>query len=138
MLKNYLNQKDPQILLHILENHISKLGNCFILSLKIPAQVRWYHLLQIYSTGSLSIFTCRHLYSTAQFKLDRTRTQHGLDTTRFSFHMHASLRVHTRLVMSNLPCKALVYTLGVCMMHAGMSGMHMPNLHYACMQIVSQ
>ena len=35
--------------------------------------------------------------------------------------------------MSNLPCKALVYTLDVCM-----SGIHMPNLDYACMQIVSQ
>ena len=32
---------------------------------------------------------------------------------RFSFHTHASLRVHARLMMSNLPCKALVYALDV-------------------------
>ena len=58
--------------------------------------------------------------------------------TCISFHMHASLHVHARLVTSNLLCKALVYTLDVCMMHACMSGMHMPNLDYVCMQIVSQ
>ena len=34
------------------------------------------------------------MYGTAQFKLDRTRMQHGLDTTRFSFHTNASMRVH--------------------------------------------
>ena len=77
-------------------------------------------------------------YGTAQFKLDRTRMQQGHDMTRFSFHMCASLRVHTRLVTSNLPCKALVYALDVCTMHVCISGMHMPNLNYACMQIVSQ
>ena len=58
--------------------------------------------------------------------------------TCFSFHMCASLRVHARLVTSNLPCKALMYTLDVCTMHVCMSGMHMPYLDYACMQIVSQ
>ena len=52
--------------------------------------------------------------------------------------MHASLRVHTRLVTSNIPCKVLVYALDVCTMHVCMSGMHMPNLDYVCMQIVSQ
>ena len=77
-------------------------------------------------------------YGTAQFKLDRTHMQQGNDTTRFSFCMCASLRVHARLVTSNLPCKALVYALDVCMMHARMSGIHMPNLDYACMEIVSQ
>ena len=51
--------------------------------------------------------------------------QHGLDMTRFSFHMHASLHVHVRLMTSNLPCKALVYALDVHMMHACMSGMHL-------------
>ena len=56
----------------------------------------------------------------------------------FSFHMRASLRVHTRLVMSNLPYKALVYALDVHTMHACMSGMYMPNLDYTCMQTVSQ
>ena len=58
--------------------------------------------------------------------------------TRFSFQMHASLCVHARLVTSNLPCKALMYALDVCMMHACMSGIHTPNLDYVCMQIVSQ
>ena len=78
------------------------------------------------------------MYGTAQFKLDRTRMQQGHNMTRFSFHTHASLHVHARLVTSNLPCKALVYTLDVCMMHMCMSGTHMPNLNYTCMQIVSQ
>ena len=85
------------------------------------------------STGK-SLFT----YSTVQFKLDRTRMQYGLDTTRFSFHMHESMRVHARLMTSNLPYIALVYVLDMCMMHAYMSGMHMPNLDNVCMQIVSQ
>ena len=31
-----------------------------------------------------------------------------------------------------------MYALDMCTMHAWMSGMHMPNLDYACMQIVSQ
>ena len=31
-----------------------------------------------------------------------------------------------------------MYALDVCTMHAYMSGMHMPNLDYVCMQIVSQ
>ena len=78
------------------------------------------------------------IYGTAQFKLDRTHMQQGHDTTRFSFCTHASLCVHARLVMSNLPCKALVYALDVCTMHACMSGIYMPNLDCACMQIVSQ
>ena len=74
-------------------------------------------------------------YNIAQFTLDRTYVQHGLDTTCFSFHTLASLRVHARLVLSNLPCKAFVTVsaLDVCM-----SGMHAPNLDCACMQIVSQ
>ena len=78
------------------------------------------------------------MYGTAQFKLDSTGVQQGHDMTRFSFHTHASLRAHTRLVTSNLLCKALVYTLDVCTMHACMSGMHTANLDYVCMQIVSQ
>ena len=81
---------------------------------------------------------CQHNYGTAQFKLDRTHMQQGHDMTHFSFHMRASLRVQARLVTSNLPCKALVYALDMCMMHACMSGMHTPNLDYACMQIASQ
>ena len=68
------------------------------------------------------------IYGPAQFKFDRTRMQQGHDTTHFSFRTHASLHVHKRLVTSNLPCKALVYVLYVCMMHACMSGIHMPNL----------
>ena len=79
-------------------------------------------------------------YGTAQFKLVQhtctARARH--DMTHFSNHKRASLRVHTRLVMSNLPCKALVYALDMCTMHACISGLHTPNLDYACMQIVSQ
>ena len=86
----------------------------------------------------LIMFVITITYSTAQFKLDRTRVQHGLDMTYFLFHMCASMCVHTRLVMSNLPCIALMYALDVCTMRACMSGMHTPNLDYACMQIVSQ
>ena len=77
-------------------------------------------------------------YGTAQFKLDRTRVQQGHNMTRFSFHMHTSLRVHATLVTSNLLCKALVYAPDMCTMHTRMSGMYTPNLNYACMQIVSQ
>ena len=79
-------------------------------------------------------------YGTAQFKLDSTCVQqgHAHDTTCFSFHTHGSLPVHARLVTLNLPCKALVYTLDMCTMRACMSGMHMPNLDYTCMQNVSQ
>ena len=55
-----------------------------------------------------------------------------------SFLMSAILYVHARLVMLNLPCKALVYALYVYTMHACMSGMHTPNLDYVCMHIVSQ
>ena len=58
--------------------------------------------------------------------------------THFSFHTCASLRMHTRLMTSNLLCKTLLYALDVCMIHMCMSGMHTPNLDYACMQIVSQ
>ena len=58
--------------------------------------------------------------------------------TRFSFHKRASLRANIRLMTSSLLCIALVYILDVCMMRACMSGMHMPNLDYTCIQIVSQ
>ena len=54
------------------------------------------------------------IYGTAQFKIDRTRMRHGLDTTHFSFYMHASMRVHARLMTSNLLCKSLVYALDMC------------------------
>ena len=71
-------------------------------------------------------------YSTAQFKLDRTSVQHGLDMTCFSVHTHASKiddvkptvqspHVHTRGVHDSLQ------------MHTCMSGMYMPNLDYTCM-----
>ena len=77
-------------------------------------------------------------YGIAQFKLDRTRIQQGHDTTRFSFHTHPSLRVHARLVTSNLSYKALMYELDVCTMHVCMSGMTTPNMNYAYMQILRQ
>ena len=50
-------------------------------------------------------------YRTAQFKLDKTRVWHGLDTTSFSFYMRTSMRIGTRLMMSNLLFKTLVYAL---------------------------
>ena len=40
-----------------------------------------------------------NIYSTAKFKLNRTRVQLGYDMTRFSFRTRASLHVHARLVM---------------------------------------
>ena len=78
------------------------------------------------------------MYSTAQFKLDRTCMQQGHDTTHFSFCTRASLRVQARLMTLSLPCKALMYALDMYTMHACMSEMHMPNLDYVCKQIVSQ
>ena len=77
-------------------------------------------------------------YSTAQFKLDRTRVQQGHNTIRFLFRTRASLCAHTRLMMSSLLCIALAYALDVCTMHVCTSEMHTPNLDYACKQIVSQ
>ena len=74
------------------------------------------------------------IYGTAQFKLDRTCVQHGLDMTHFSFHTRASIHVHTRLMTLNLPCKTLMYALDVCMTVFRC----VPNLNYTCMQIVSQ
>ena len=65
-----------------------------------------------------------------QLNLNLTEHSCSKDMTCFSFHTRASLCVHARLVMSNLLCKALVYALDVCTMHACMSGMHTPNLDY--------
>ena len=90
------------------------------------------------STTKMYQLFFQNSYGTAQFKFDRTLVQHGLNTTRFSFHTHASMCVHARLTMSNLPSITLVYALDVCTMHACMSGMHMPNLDYMCIQTVSQ
>ena len=87
-------------------------------------------VMQFYKSNATSAIVCS--YGTVQFKLDRTCVQHELNTTCFSFHTHA------RWMTSNLLCKPLVYTLDMCMNHACMSGMHTPNLDYACMQIVSQ
>ena len=93
-----------------------------------------YHTALLYC----ALLYCAILCSgTAQFKLDRIHVQQGHDTTRFSFHTRASLCVHERLVTSNLPCKALMYTLDMRTMHAYMSGIYKPNLDYVCMQIVS-
>ena len=49
-------------------------------------------------------------YGTAQFKLNKTRVQHGLNMTRFSFYMHATMRVYATL---NLLFNALVHALDV-------------------------
>ena len=62
----------------------------------------------------LSIYARIGIYGTAQFKLDRTRVWHRLDTTHFSFYMHASMCVHERLMMSNVLFQVLVYGLDVC------------------------
>ena len=91
-----------------------------------------------FSSQCMKYKSPNYRHGTAQFKLDRTHVQQGHDTTCFSFHTCASLRVHARLMTSNLPCIALVYALDMCMMHVCMSAMHTPNLDYACMQIVSQ
>ena len=53
--------------------------------------------------------------------------QYGLNMTRFSFRMH----LHARFRTSRHAHNSL-------QMYACMSGMHTPNLDYACMQIVSQ
>ena len=99
--------------------------------------------VSFHSRVAVQQILCTNTHGTVQFKLDRTHMQQGHNTTRhdtthFSFHTCASLCVHARLVMSNLLCKALVYALDMCMMHACMSGMYTLNLDYACMQIVRQ
>ena len=79
-----------------------------------------------------------HTYSTAQFKLDRTRVQRGHNTTYF-FISHACKHVCAcKVVTSSLPCIALVYALDMCTIYVCMSGMDTPNLDYACMRIVSR
>ena len=86
------------------------------------------HFYKYYQTTKLFfhlIFVVYGIYGTAQFKLDRTRVQHGLNATRFSFCMCTSLRVHARLMTSNFSCKALVYALDVCTD----ARMHVRNAH---------
>ena len=39
------------------------------------------------------------LYGTAQFKVDKARMWHVLDTTRFSFRTHVGMRVLARSMM---------------------------------------
>ena len=94
------------------------------------------------NTSNSVTSTCIHtvvtvcVYSTAQFKLDRTRMKHGLDTTFFI--SHACKRA--------CPCKIgdvkptmqsfCVHTRRAC--NACMSGTYTPNLDYPCMQIVRQ
>ena len=39
-----------------------------------------------------------HSYGTAQFKLDKARVWHVLDTTRFSFRMRAGMHALARLM----------------------------------------
>ena len=65
--------------------------------------------------GAIIIILVLIKYGTAQFKLNRIRMQHGLNTICFLFYMHASMHVYARLMTSNLSFKALVYTLDVCM-----------------------
>ena len=99
----------------IVKNQIAKHRNQ--LYTLIPEVIKYCYYLD-------KRFAIHTIYNTAQFKLDRTRVQHGLNMTRFSFHTCASLHVHARLMMSNLPCIALVYALDVRTIHACMSGMH--------------
>ena len=112
-------------------------NQCYYLHVKTASMHNFNKLIFYYlKAGVANIIPLN--YITAQFKLDKTCVQHGLKTTCFSFHTRASMHVHTRLMMSNLPRIALVYVLNMCSMHKCMSGIHMPNLDYACMQIVSQ
>ena len=67
-------------------------------------------------------------YGTAQFKLDKARVSHVLDTTHFSFHTRAGMRVLTRSMTWKLSCRVLVYALDVWQKHACMSGTYTPNL----------
>ena len=77
-------------------------------------------------------------YGTAQFKLDRTRVQQGHDTTRFVIS-HVCKPACARKIGDIKPTvQALMYALDMCMMHTCMLGIHMPNLYYMCMHIVSQ
>ena len=81
------------------------------------------------------------MVATAQFKLDRTRVQHGLNMTCFTFCTHASMRVHARLMTSNLSFRALVYTLDVCTTVCRCTCPCQECTHQIwimCMQIVSQ
>ena len=79
------------------------------------------------------------MYSTAQFKLDRTRVQHGLDTTRFSSHTHASMRACAHKIDDNKPTvqSSRVRTRRVHDACVHVRNAH-ANLDYVCMQIVSQ
>ena len=102
--------------------------------------LRNYHIanysMYVYCYVHYTVYYCT--YGTAQFKLDRTRVQHGLNMTHFSFPKRASMLVHARLMTSNLPCIALVYALDLHTDARVHVRMHTPNLDYACMQTVSQ
>ena len=85
------------------------------------------------------------IVATAQFKLDRTCVQQGLDTTCLSFYTCESMHLYTKLMMSNLLFGILVYALDVCTivckcMHACQECKHQIWIAciLACMQIVSQ
>ena len=82
---------------------------------------------------------CYVAYNTAQFKLDRTtcaaRARHD---TFFISHSCKPVCTRKNWWRQTLACKALMYALDVCTMHACMSGMHTLNLYYACTHIVSQ
>ena len=90
------------------------------------AKICVYNLPRNFSASKLPWYTvaCMLLYGTAQFKLDRTRVWHGLDMTHFFILQAAIMRVHARLMTSNLLCKAIVYALE----YTCMSGAHTPSL----------
>ena len=67
-----------------------------------------------------------HGNGTAQFKLDSTCVQQGHDTTCFSFHTSASLRVHARLVTSNL---RTMQSCHVCTRRVQDACVHVRNVH---------
>ena len=96
---------------------------------------RFIAILQI---DYLHSYACKYMQNMVQLNLNLTEHACSKGTAHFSFHTRASLPMHARLMTSNLLCKALMYALHVCTMHMCMSGMHMPNLDYTCMQIVSQ
>ena len=71
-----------------------------------------------------------NINGTAQFKLDRTHVQHGLDITHFSFYTHASMHVHKFDDVKPVVHSSCVHTRCVHNSLQCMSGTHMPNLNY--------
>ena len=70
-----------------------------------------------YSLTSLILFQCMYMFRKSNkfmVQLNLNLTEHLCGMALFSFLTYASIHIHARLMTSNLPFRALVYTSDVC------------------------